>query len=126
MIVTPTTKKFGKYAPGVEFEFPDKTAKVFIKLGKLRAVEKGLTYNTRAMTAEAPAPAVFVAAPEPAAPPAGPLYVITVAGEPIPLDDKDRDELHALAKSLEVGVHHMAGAVKVREALMAAYGPASA
>ena len=38
MKVTPTKKKFGKYSPGQVFEFPDKSAKVFIKIGTLRAV----------------------------------------------------------------------------------------
>lgn len=53
MKVTPVGKKFGKYAPGQEFELPDKTAKVFVKIGKLQKVEP--KYQTRMMTAEAPA-----------------------------------------------------------------------
>lgn len=55
MKVTPVNKKFGKYAPGDEFEFPDKTAKIFIRLGKLVAVGAAPTYQTRMMQAEAPA-----------------------------------------------------------------------
>ncbi len=52
MRVTPTTKKFGKYMPGEEFDFPDTPAKVFVKLGKLRAVEASApTYETRMMQA---------------------------------------------------------------------------
>lgn len=53
MKVTPIGKKFGKYKPGEEFELPDKTAKVFVKIGKLQKVEP--KYQTRMMTAEAPA-----------------------------------------------------------------------
>jgi hypothetical protein len=50
MKVTPTTKKFGKYQPGQEFEFPDKAARIFIGLGKLREVQG---YQTRMMSADA-------------------------------------------------------------------------
>jgi len=49
MKVTPTTKKFGKYQPGDEFELPDKAARVFIRVGKLREVQG---YQTRMMTAQ--------------------------------------------------------------------------
>lgn len=52
MKVTPVRKKFGKYAPGDEFEFPDQTAKVFIRIGKLAEVKPGLVYQTRMMTAQ--------------------------------------------------------------------------
>jgi hypothetical protein len=57
MKVTPIGKKFGKYAPGDVFEFPDSPAKVFIKLKKLEAVGETytaptLTYHTREMTAD--------------------------------------------------------------------------
>lgn len=48
MKVTPTTKKFGKYQPGDEFELPDKAARIFIHVGKLREVG-GLGYQTRMM-----------------------------------------------------------------------------
>lgn len=48
MKVTPTTKKFGKYEPGDEFELPDKAARIFIHVGKLREVG-GLGYQTRMM-----------------------------------------------------------------------------
>lgn len=51
MQVTPTKKKFGKYSPGDVFEMPDKTAKVFIKVGKLQAAESSLGYQTRMMQA---------------------------------------------------------------------------
>jgi hypothetical protein len=51
MRVTPTKKKFGKYMPGDEFDLPDKAAKVFVKIGKLKRV-KNPGYLTRMMTAE--------------------------------------------------------------------------
>lgn len=72
MKVTPVKKKFGKYAPGDEFEFPDKAAKLFIRLGKLVAVGAAPTYQTRMMQAEAPAVVQQAVAPsfEPAAAPA--------------------------------------------------------
>jgi len=50
MKVTPTTKKFGKYQPGDEFELPDKAARIFIHVGKLREVGE-LGYQTRMMQA---------------------------------------------------------------------------
>lgn len=60
MKVTPITKKFGKYSPGQEFELPDKAAKVFIKVGKLKAVNGTPVYENRMMTT---APVVATAAP---------------------------------------------------------------
>lgn len=50
MKVTPTTKKFGKYEPGDEFELPDKAARIFIHVGKLQEVGE-LGYQTRMMQA---------------------------------------------------------------------------
>lgn len=66
MQVTPTKKKFGKYSPGDVFEMPDKTAKVFIKVGKLQEAESSLGYQTRMMQAEpiAAAPVVVEEAVE--------------------------------------------------------------
>lgn len=59
MKVTPVNKKFGKYKPGDVFDFPDKPAKVFIKIGKLSAVvdappltQASQTYSTRMMQAK--------------------------------------------------------------------------
>lgn len=46
MLVTPVKKKFGKYSPGESFEFPDRAAKIMIKVGKLAA------YETRALAPE--------------------------------------------------------------------------
>lgn len=60
MKVTPVDKKFGKYLPGEVFTFPDKPARVFIKLGKLREADDvpvPQTYQNRMMTS-APAAAV--------------------------------------------------------------------
>ena len=67
MKVTPLNRKFGSYKPGDVFEFPDKAARIFIKLGKLeeatatpgKVVEepKGMHYENRMMAAETPAAA---------------------------------------------------------------------
>lgn len=57
MKVTPTKKKFGKYAVGDVFELPSRTAKVFIKVGTLRAADASIetvevpVYATRMMQA---------------------------------------------------------------------------
>lgn len=65
MKVTPVGKKFGKYAPGVEFDLPDKAAKVFIKVGKLKKVEASApTYQTRMMQAEPAASVVASSTPD--------------------------------------------------------------
>lgn len=59
MKVTPVSRKFGKYAPGDVFELKDKTAKLLIKVGKLREPnERAIavpSYQTRMMQAEEPA-----------------------------------------------------------------------
>lgn len=57
MKVTPTNRAFGKYKPGDVFDLPDKTAKVFIKVGKLKeadVVAPPQTYQTRMLTASPP------------------------------------------------------------------------
>jgi hypothetical protein len=55
MKVTPVSRKFGKYAPGDEFELPERTAKLLIKVGKLQEVTSSApVYQTRMMTAEPP------------------------------------------------------------------------
>lgn len=59
MKVTPINRKFGRYAPGEEFELPDKAARIFIKAKKLQEVGVSLAlgaYMTRDMRAAAPAP----------------------------------------------------------------------
>lgn len=35
-----SVKKFGKYEPGQVFDFPDRAAKIFIKLGKFESAEE--------------------------------------------------------------------------------------
>lgn len=63
MKVTPSKRRFGKYLPGDEFELPDKSAKLLIKVGKLQAVTTAApSYQTRMMVAEpvsAPAPVQY-------------------------------------------------------------------
>lgn len=57
MKVTPVSRKFGKYAPGDVFELKDKTAKLLIKVGKLRepdVVHAAPVYETRMMQARQP------------------------------------------------------------------------
>jgi hypothetical protein len=66
MKVTPIGKKFGKYKPGDEFEFPDRAANMLIRIGKIRAV-------TREIVAEQIAEPVAVA-PVAAAPRAKRTY----------------------------------------------------
>lgn len=66
MKVTPVSKKFGKYRPGEEFELPDRTAKVFIRGGKLRQADSSPTYQTRMMTAVEPMKAEALPNPDPA------------------------------------------------------------
>lgn len=59
MKVTPLKKKFGKYAPGDEFDLPDAAARLFIKAGKLVQVQaEAPVYQTRMMQAEPVAPVV--------------------------------------------------------------------
>lgn len=40
MLVTPTTKAFGKYKPGMSFTLPDKAANHLIRAGILRASDE--------------------------------------------------------------------------------------
>ncbi|MBI3150069.1 MAG: hypothetical protein HYZ17_16315 [Betaproteobacteria bacterium] len=61
------------------------------------------TYQTRVMTAK----------------PAGlPPVPMSLSRTVVSLDDMDAEALHALAKSRGVKVHHLAGARKVRQALL--------
>lgn len=56
MKVTPVSRKFGKYAPGDVFELKDKTAKLLIKVGKLRepdVTQAAPVYQTRMLQAAA-------------------------------------------------------------------------
>lgn len=66
MNVTPINRKFGKYMPGETFTLPDKAARLFIKVGKLRQVDEAPaanTYQTRMMQAAPVAPAIVIAEP---------------------------------------------------------------
>ncbi len=68
MKVTPVGKKFGSYKPGQVFNLPDRAAKLFVKLGKLKAADESApvtTYQTRMMTA---APALSAELPPNPAP----------------------------------------------------------
>lgn len=42
MLVTPLNKKFGKYKPGDQFEFPDRAAAIMIRTGKFEAVTRDI------------------------------------------------------------------------------------
>lgn len=39
MRVTPVNRRFNTYEPGQEFDLPDKSARILIRIGKLREVE---------------------------------------------------------------------------------------
>lgn len=65
MKVTPISKKFGKYKPGDVFVLPDRTARVLVKVGKLKEVTEPApaavpTYQTRMMQAAPASPVVEV------------------------------------------------------------------
>lgn len=51
MRVTPVNRRFHRYDPGQEFELPDKSARLLIKLGKLREVTAPV-YETKVLTQE--------------------------------------------------------------------------
>lgn len=69
------------------------------------------TYSTRVMTAAPSLPPVPMKLAA--------QYVIKVDGANVALDDMEAEPLHALAKRLGVKVHSLAGARKVRAALVA-------
>ena len=70
MKVTPAKKKFGKYSPGDVFELKDRTAKLLIKVGKLREAdevpEPSRTISSRPQYQTRDMQAATVAAPDPA------------------------------------------------------------
>jgi len=71
------------------------------------------TYKTRVMTASAPAPA------RPSAGIFSPGEISDLSPvRSVGLDDMDAEQLHALARQRGVKVHHLAGARKVRQALL--------
>lgn len=57
MKVTPVKRRFGRYKPGDVFEMPDRSARVFVRVGQLREVHDVVT-------------PVITPAPEPVYPPA--------------------------------------------------------
>jgi hypothetical protein len=67
-------------------------------------------YSTRMMTAASSLPPVPMKLAA--------QYVIKVDGANVALDDMEAEPLHELAKRLGVKVHHLAGARKVRAALV--------
>lgn len=80
-------------------------------------------YRTRALEmARTAADAAHSSAAVAAASAAEPAFVIVVDGADVVLDAMEASDLHALAERLAVKVHHLAGAKKVREALMKAHG----
>lgn len=85
-------KKFGKYQAGQEFLANKVEAKALVALGRA-------SYLTTAIQS----------AP------------VTKTANPDGLDALDSDALHALAKELEVEVHHRAGPDKVRAAIRASF-----
>lgn len=121
-------KKFGRYLPGQPFDFPDKAAKVFIKVGKLRAATpedeqfevKPMQYANRMLTAGALAPARRQPSAAPAETPVPRSVIQPHDGEPIDITDMEKEALHDLAEKLGVEVHHASGAAKVRAALLEA------
>lgn len=75
---------------------------VYVGMDYAAGVDKTV-YSTRAMTAEVPQL---------------PSQWITVDGAMVALDDMDTDELRALTEKRGIKVHHLAGAKKLREALI--------
>jgi hypothetical protein len=87
-------------------------ARVLAAIGhaeRVVAAPAAASYSTRMMTAAPLPPVPMTLAAQ---------YVIKVDGANMALDDMEADELHALAKRLAVKVHHMAGAKKVRQAIL--------
>lgn len=71
MKVTPINRSFGRHKPGEVFDFPDKAARLFIKVGKLREADSSLGYQTRMMQAEPLRATTLEAAVEPEEAPYG-------------------------------------------------------
>jgi hypothetical protein len=102
---------------GQEFEARGQSeARVFAAIrcaeyvNAVAAAPAGGTYNTRAMTAAAPAAVAAV--------------IVQVDGADVDLAPMGVEALHTLAKRLNVKVHHLAGAAKVRAAILEAQGSA--
>jgi hypothetical protein len=56
MKVTPLKKKFGKHAIGTVFELPDKTARVFLKIGRIARAEEAAALIPQEVVADGVAP----------------------------------------------------------------------
>jgi hypothetical protein len=56
MKVTPLKKKFGKHAIGTVFELPDKTARVFLKIGRVARAEDVTALAPQEVVADGVAP----------------------------------------------------------------------
>ena len=94
------------YPDGSKREMPEAHAKI-LKIRGIATYEPRSTYLTRDMrAAQRVTPAV-------------PAVTVVKTDEPVNLEAMTKEELHALAGQLGVKVHHMAGAIKVREALVA-------
>lgn len=108
------------WTPGSSHDVADLIAKRMLAHPDVFALDES---KGKAAAATAP-----VAAPAPAAPPAGsegdpvaPEFVIATSEGPLVLDAMDRDTLVALAKEAGLKHHHNAGIDKLRALLMAAF-----
>jgi hypothetical protein len=119
MKLTVTKKPFKGKPVGSEIELNDRQARLLTKMGRAQYMTRHIEAAPRQVVLTAtPAPAP-VAAPAPQEPPPA-ARVIKVDGADIDLDAMETEELHALAKTLDVKVHHASGAEKVRVALIEA------
>lgn len=116
MKLTVIKKPFKGKPVGAEIELNDRQARLLTKMGRAQ-------YMTRQIES-APVQVVSTAAPAAAPAPAPELppapRKIRVDGEDVEIDGMEAEALHALAKALEVKVHHASGAEKVRLALIEA------
>lgn len=116
MQLTVTKKPFRRQPVGSVIDVPDSQGKLLVRLGRG-------TYATTAFQ-NSPHQAVMTAAHTPVAAP-GEVTEQAHPYDPVPapapasvdLDALEKDELHALAKRLNVAVHHASGADKVRAAI---------
>lgn len=124
MKLTITKKAFKGRPVGTEIEVTERQAKLLAKLGRGQYMTRDMiAAPVSAPSAPCPAHAPAAPAPAPADPPADPPpppspRSVLVDGAMVPIDELDAETLHALAKKLEVKVHHASGAEKVRAALL--------
>ena len=120
------TKKAFKGRPvGTEMEVTERQARLLTKLGRGQYMTRDMVATTAASAPPAPAAASAPTAPVPApadpsseAPPPPAPRSVLVEGAAVPIDELDAEALHALARQLDVKVHHASGAEKVRLALL--------